>query len=89
MTFADIWTLIKDAGPLALAASFCLIWWLERDRANGERKINDERTTKFYELGMSQVDINRQVMSTLDRVIELLNRLDKIVDLISRERQGK
>jgi hypothetical protein len=86
MTFDAVWGIIRDAGPLALAASFCLVWWLERDRANNERKINDERTTKFYELGTSQVDINRQVLTTLDRVIELLNRLDKIVDSISRER---
>jgi hypothetical protein len=40
------WQFVKEAGPLALAASFFLVWWLERQRANEERKINAELTER-------------------------------------------
>jgi hypothetical protein len=42
----DAWQFVKDAGPLALAAAFFLIWWLERKRADEERGLNKELTER-------------------------------------------
>jgi hypothetical protein len=52
----EVWEIIKNAGPLALAAAFFFVWWLERSRANEERAVNERRTDKLYELGISTRD---------------------------------
>lgn len=50
------WQLIKDAGPLTLAAICFYGWWKERDRFDNERKLNQIQTDKLYELGVSTRD---------------------------------
>jgi hypothetical protein len=42
----ELWQVIQGAGPFALAASFFFIWYLERQRANDERKLNQEAAEK-------------------------------------------
>jgi hypothetical protein len=74
---AEAWQLIRDAGPLALAAAFFLVWWLERDRvkkegerADKERTLNEQRTDKLYELGTTMRDALSGINKALERLLE-------------------
>lgn len=74
MPFSDIWAVLKDAGPLTLFAFATVMWWLERKRADDERKINEDRTTKFYE-------VTNSISATL---ITHSNTMDKALDVFRR-----
>jgi hypothetical protein len=67
---AEVWQLIRDAGPLALAAAFFLVWWLEKARADKERAMNEQRTDKLYELGTTMRDELAGINKSLDRLLE-------------------
>lgn len=56
MSVELVWQLIKDAGPLALAGAFFYAWIRERERFDKERNLNEVRTDKLYELGVSTRD---------------------------------
>lgn len=60
------WQLIKDAGPLALAGAFFYAWVRERDRFDKERALNEVRTDKLYDLGVS----TRDAMSKANMLLE-------------------
>jgi hypothetical protein len=44
----EAWQIIRDAGPLALAAAFFMVWWLERSRANDERQKNEALVERLH-----------------------------------------
>jgi uncharacterized protein YjiS (DUF1127 family) len=62
----EVWDIIKNAGPLALACAFFFVWWLERTRANDERSLNEKRTDKLYDLGISTRDALKELNTLLE-----------------------
>lgn len=74
MQFSDIWAILKEAGPTALFGFAAIMWWLERTRANDERKINEERTAKFYEVTGSLSAGMTSYSNTMDKAIEVLRQ---------------
>jgi hypothetical protein len=79
----EAWQLIREAGPLALAGAFFLVWWLERDRvrkegerADRERQLNEARTDKLYELGTTMRDALAGINRNLDRMLDRRDHSD-------------
>lgn len=64
---AELWAMIKDAGPLALAAAFFMVWYLERSRANDERKINNDLTERTITAINSATDAVRELREVFYR----------------------
>lgn len=72
MTFQELWALVREAGPLALASVFAYMWWRAETRADRERSINEDRTNKFYDLGTTTNTTLAVVSSTLDKVFDAI-----------------
>lgn len=69
----ELWQLIKDAGPLALAASFFLVWYLERSRANDERAINAALTERT----VTAINAATEAIKELREGIQAIGRSNK------------
>lgn len=72
MTFAEAWAVISQGGQLAVVGVLAVVWWKADQRANEERKINQEQSKLFYELITSVQLTMQQVNNTLDKVVDLI-----------------
>lgn len=66
-TVEVLWAIVTNAGPLGFAAIFFIMWYLERKRADEERKMNQETLKESLSAANNAADAIRSLRELLFR----------------------
>lgn len=75
MDLQQLYTLLKEGGPIAMAAIFAFMWWLERQGAQAARDRQAALEDRILELAVAQTAAVSKLDPALSNLKEILTQI--------------